>query len=99
MISRYPAPIVNTSYWLRYCCPVDGSTVLLLFGKSLVAVFMRRTLTWSGLRYGSFFKSRAAAPLTTAADMLVPLSWRYFPPGPMLTALDGAARYSVESGL
>src|SRR4051794_10737136 len=72
--SRYPAPIVKISYWLVYMIPVTGSVAVLFDGKFLVAVFIKRTLTVSGVKLASFCNIRAAAPLTIAAAMLVPLS-------------------------
>ena len=53
--------------------PVVGSMTVLLVGKLLEAVFIRRALTWSGVRFGFCCNRRAAAPLTTGVAMLVPL--------------------------
>jgi hypothetical protein len=57
-----------------YVIRVTGSVATLLAGKPLVAVFIRRALTASGVRVGSFCSSSAAAPLTIGVAMLVPLS-------------------------
>src|SRR3954467_12269948 len=77
--SRYPAPIVKISYWLVYVTPVWGSVVLLVFGKFLLAVFISRAFTWSGVNVGCCCKTSATAPLTTPAAILVPLRTKYGP--------------------
>ena len=41
-------------------------------GKVFEAVFIRRAFTWSGVKFGSFSNSRAAAALTIGAAILVP---------------------------
>ena len=46
-------------------------------GKVLLADFIRRAFTVSGVRVASFRRSRAAAPLTIGAAMLVPLNVKY----------------------
>ena len=72
--SKYPAPIVNTSYWLVKVWPVVGSVTVLVVCANLVAVFINRAFTVSGPKPGLRCSISAAAPLTIAADMLVPLS-------------------------
>src|SRR5712692_7014049 len=57
--------------------PVVGSVAELYCGKFLYAVFIRRALIWSGVSDGVFCINSAAAPLTTGAAMLVPLSLKY----------------------
>src|SRR3954470_15802841 len=42
-------------------------------GKDLLAVFMSRAFTWSGVILGCSCSINAAAPLTTGVAMLVPL--------------------------
>ena len=59
---------------------MTGSVATLEVGKLLLAVFMRRALTWSGVRPGCLCKSTATAPLTIGAAMLVPLSLKYAAP-------------------
>ena len=51
---------------------MTGSVATLEIGKDLVAVIINRAFTWSGVIAGFCCKSRAAAPLTTGAAMLVP---------------------------
>src|ERR1043166_7383426 len=65
------------SEWLRYVTPVTGSVAEVSDGRSRKAVFIRRYFTWSGVRFGSFCRRSAAAPLTIGAAMLVPLNWIY----------------------
>ena len=54
MTSRYPAPTVKMSYWLVYPIPVTGSMATLKDGSPLLAVFIRRALTASGVTEGVF---------------------------------------------
>jgi hypothetical protein len=56
---------------------VLGSTAKLASGNVLDAVFISRAFTVSGESPGSRCKRIAAAPLTTGAAMLVPLSCMY----------------------
>jgi hypothetical protein len=53
--------------------PLRGSLATLYAGKFFVAVSISFAFTWSGVKVGSFWISRAAAPLTIGAAMLVPL--------------------------
>ncbi len=62
---------------LVYVCPVVGSVAVLYAGKFLVAVFINRALTVSGLRLGFFCSINATAPETTGVAILVPLSRKY----------------------
>src|ERR1051326_7516183 len=76
-MSKYPAPTVNMSYVSVYVMPVVGSVAVLYAGKFLVAVFINRALTVSGLRLGFFCSIRATGPETAGVAMLVPLSRKY----------------------
>ena len=66
--------MVNTSYWLVYVWPVVASVTVLLVCENLLADFINRAFTVSGLKFGLCCNSNAAAPLTIAAAMLVPLN-------------------------
>ena len=72
--SRYPAPTVKMSYWVVNVSPVTGLVAMLKLGNVFDALFIRRALTWSGVRLGSLSSSSATAPLTIGVAMLVPLS-------------------------
>jgi hypothetical protein len=57
--------------------PVFGSVLKLVAGKFLVADFINRAFTWSGVSVGVFCRRRAAAPATIGAATLVPLKRKY----------------------
>ena len=55
---------------------MTGSVATVVFAGSLVAVFISRAFTWSGVRRGLACSRMAEAALTYGAAMLVPLSWK-----------------------
>lgn len=53
---------------------LDSPDRVVVAGKLLLAVFIRRAFTCAGVNLGSFSIKSAAAPLTTGVAILVPLS-------------------------
>ena len=60
-----------------YDATARSSVVVLTAGKVLVADFISRAFTVSGVSVGSAWIMSAAAPLTTGVAILVPLRRRY----------------------